>query len=68
MPLHLFLQLSYQSLDTSAALALPGVHAIYTAKDVKGSNALGDIIQDELLFATDEVTAIYQPLGVIVAG
>lgn len=29
---------------------------------------MGDIIQDQLLFATDEVTAIYQPLGVVIAG
>ena len=45
-----------------------GVIAIYTHKDIPGHNVLGDIIQDEELFASEYVTAIYQPLAVVIAG
>jgi xanthine dehydrogenase molybdopterin-binding subunit B len=49
-------------------LALEGVRGVFTAADISGSNQMGDIIKDELLFASKEVTAIYQPIAVVVAG
>ncbi len=39
-------------LDTTAAAAMPGVHGIFTAKDVPGGNDVGPVIKDEELFAT----------------
>ena len=39
-------------LDTTAAAAMPGVHGIFTAKDVPGGNDIGPVIKDEELFAT----------------
>ncbi|XP_071963030.1 xanthine dehydrogenase/oxidase-like [Antedon mediterranea] len=53
--------------DATAALSMRGVHAFIDHRDVPGSNLIGDIIQDEELFATDKVTCIGQYIGAIVA-
>ncbi|BDA48926.1 probable indole-3-acetaldehyde oxidase [Coccomyxa sp. Obi] len=55
-----------KGVDASAALALPGVVAYIGADDVPGVNkaATGDA---ELLFATDKVEWVGQPIGLIVA-
>ncbi|KAK9918869.1 hypothetical protein WJX75_007680 [Coccomyxa subellipsoidea] len=55
-----------KGVDASAALALPGVIAYFCAEDVPGVNkaATGDA---ELLFATDKVEWVGQPIGMIVA-
>ncbi|XP_022094633.1 xanthine dehydrogenase/oxidase-like [Acanthaster planci] len=56
------------SVDTSAALAVDGVHAFVDVGDVPGSNELGATpIQDDLLFAEKEVTCVGQVIGVVVA-
>eukprot|EP00742_Colponemidia_sp_Colp-10_P005067 GILJ01005413.1.p1 GENE.GILJ01005413.1~~GILJ01005413.1.p1 ORF type:complete len:1351 (+),score=226.28 GILJ01005413.1:45-4097(+) len=71
--LHGYLVLSSQahakifSIDTTAALALPGAVGFYGAKDVTGSNRIGAVILDEDLFATETVTCVGQMIGVIVA-
>lgn len=55
-------------IDASAALELPGVVGFFSAKDISGKNEVGPIIKsDEPLFASDVVTAMGQPLGIIVA-
>jgi len=54
-------------IDYSKALALAGVEAIFTAKDITGENQIGGIIPDEPLFATDEVHFMGQPIALIVA-
>ncbi|EFJ45339.1 hypothetical protein VOLCADRAFT_63971 [Volvox carteri f. nagariensis] len=54
-------------LDASAALQVPGVVGFYSAKDVPGSNAIGPVWYDEEVFATSEVTAVGQVIGVVVA-
>jgi len=63
-----------ESIDASKALALKGVVAFYTAKDVPGKNVClsGDqklmmINEDELLFAEKDVLYAGQPVGVMVA-
>jgi CO/xanthine dehydrogenase FAD-binding subunit len=40
------------SVDTAAAMAVPGVVGVYTAADIPGANDLGAVIHDETLFAT----------------
>lgn len=44
------------NIDTSQALAMPGVHAFFCANDLdEGSNEMGPIFHDEKVFYTDEV-------------
>jgi xanthine dehydrogenase/oxidase len=54
-------------IDTSAALAIPGVVAYYGADDVPGDNHIGAVIHDEEFMATKKVVSIGQLIGVIVA-
>lgn len=63
-----------ESIDASKALALKGVVAFFTAKDIPGKNVSlpGDrklmmINEDEILFAEKDVLYAGQPVGVIVA-
>jgi CO/xanthine dehydrogenase Mo-binding subunit len=43
------------SVDTSAAQTLPGVAAVVTAKDIKGQNGYGIVIQDQPALCADKV-------------
>ena len=43
------------SIDTSAAEALPGVAAVVTHRDIRGSNAFGIVIQDQPALCFDKV-------------
>jgi xanthine dehydrogenase large subunit len=54
-------------LDTTAALALPGVHAIVLASDVPGDPVLAAFAGDEPVFASDTVQHIGQVIGLVVA-
>ncbi len=54
-------------LDVAPALACPGVVAVLTAADVPGQNQIGNIIQDEPLFAEDQVHFQGQPLALVLA-
>lgn len=54
------------SLDISAALAVEGIIAVLTAKDVPGENQIGPLIQDEPLLAEGEVHYIGQPAAIVV--
>jgi xanthine dehydrogenase large subunit len=53
--------------DTSAALALPGVRAVILAKDIPGDTMLAAFAGDEPVFATDTVQFIGQVIGLVVA-
>uniref|UniRef100_A0A673N7L9 Xanthine dehydrogenase/oxidase n=1 Tax=Sinocyclocheilus rhinocerous TaxID=307959 RepID=A0A673N7L9_9TELE len=44
-----------KSIDTSDALAVPGVVAFISAKDIPGSNMTGPVVYDETVFADDKV-------------
>ena len=55
------------SVDTAPALAFPGVAGVYTAKDIPGRNDIGAARHDEELLATEIVTCVGQPIGVVVA-
>eukprot|EP01105_Mastigella_eilhardi_P006354 TRINITY_DN17960_c0_g1_i1.p1 TRINITY_DN17960_c0_g1~~TRINITY_DN17960_c0_g1_i1.p1 ORF type:complete len:1327 (-),score=359.53 TRINITY_DN17960_c0_g1_i1:111-4091(-) len=54
-------------IDASAALAIPGVHAVVTAKDVPGCNLLGSLKNDEEVLASKEVVFYAQPVAIAVA-
>jgi xanthine dehydrogenase large subunit len=56
-----------RTLDLGPATDMPGVVAAFTARDIPGQNQIGMIIQDEPLFAEDEVHHVGQPLAFIVA-
>lgn len=43
------------SIDTSAAEALPGVAAVVTHRDIKGSNTFGIVVQDQPALCSDKV-------------
>jgi len=55
------------SVDASPALAVKGVKGYFDHKDVPGSNALGAVIYDEEVFATNTVVTTGQVIGVIAA-
>lgn len=45
----------------------PGVEGFFSAKDVPGGNDMGAVVHDEECFASEEVTCVGQPIGVVVA-
>ncbi|MBU8893534.1 MAG: molybdopterin-dependent oxidoreductase [Bacteroidales bacterium] len=55
------------NLDLSEAELLDGVERIFTHKNIPGRNQIGGIIEDEPLFAENEVHFIGQPVAFIVA-
>ena len=55
------------SIDSSAALAMPGVLAVLTAADVPGENDTGPIIHDEPLIPADTVMFHGQGVAWVVA-
>jgi len=57
------------SIDTSAAMTLPGVERFISAADISGdcSNDCGSFPGDEPIFAVDKVTATGQSIGMILA-
>ncbi len=56
-----------KSIDYSKAEQSEGVIGIITSKNIPGINQIGVIIQDEPLFAENEVHYIGQPIALIVA-
>jgi xanthine dehydrogenase large subunit len=54
-------------IDFSKAEALPGIERIIASKDIPGENQIGGIIEDEPLFAENEVHFQGQPIALIVA-
>ncbi len=55
------------ALDTAKALALDGVQAVITAKDIPGENQIGGIVQDEPLLAETELHFVGMPIAIVVA-
>ena len=55
------------SIDPAQALAMPGVRAVLTARDIPGVNDISPVAHDEELLASDEVHCQGQPVAVVVA-
>ena len=55
------------SVDTSAALAVPGVVGCYTVADVPGHNMFGVVVMDEPFLADGELLYLGQPVAVVAA-
>src|SRR4051812_849775 len=56
-----------KSIDLGGAREMPGIVAIYTAKDVPGHNHFGPVVKDETLLVEDEAIYLAQPV-VLIAG
>jgi aldehyde oxidoreductase len=54
-------------IDRSEALATPGVLAVFTAADVKGTNILKMVGDDQPVLCTDRVRMIGDPVAAVVA-
>ncbi|MGR6318985.1 xanthine dehydrogenase subunit D [Micromonospora soli] len=54
-------------MDLSAALALPGVHAVLTAADVPGAQGYGLDVADQPVLAADEVRYQGEPVAIVAA-
>jgi xanthine dehydrogenase/oxidase len=48
------------AIDDSVAKSSPGFAGLFLASDIPGSNAIGPIVHDEELFATNIVTCVGQ--------
>jgi xanthine dehydrogenase D subunit len=55
------------SIDTSAALAIPGVHAVVAATDVPGAATYGLITADQPVFASEYVRFVGEPVAAVAA-
>ncbi len=53
--------------DATAALAIPGVRAVFFSDDIPGSPMIGPIVHDEELLASDEVHYVGQAVAFVVA-
>ncbi len=54
------------AIDTAPALAMPGIHAVLTAKDIPGENNTGPIVHDEPLLPADVVSHVGQAVAWVV--
>ena len=56
-----------RSIDTTAARALPGVHAVLTHEDVPGSNRYGVAVLDQRVLAQDKVRSFADAVAIVAA-
>ncbi|KQV91181.1 aldehyde oxidase [Massilia sp. Root351] len=56
-----------RALDLDAVRASPGVAAVYTVKDIPGTNDCGPIIHDDPILADGKVEYVGQPIFIVVA-
>ena len=54
-----------RSIDITAALAMPGVHAVVTAEDVPGQMTYGLEVSDQPVFASDRVNYVGEPIAAV---
>jgi len=54
-------------IDTSAALAMPGVHAVLTYKDVAGPNLYGVAVLDQRVLAQGKVRSVGDAVALVAA-
>ncbi len=55
-----------RGIDTAKARAVPGVHGVFTAKDLPGENNVGPVVHDEEILAADEVHFLGQAVALVV--
>lgn len=55
------------SVDTAAAMALPGVLSYMDHNDIPGEKMWGAVIIDQEIFASEKVVSVGQPVGCVVA-
>ncbi len=55
------------SVDTTAALQVPGVHAVLTATDIPGRNDTGPIVRDEVLIPDQQISYFHQAIAWVIA-
>ena len=56
-----------KSLDTSEAEQMPGVIGVMTAKDIKGTNRIKFVFDDQPVLCTDRVRCLGDPIVVVAA-
>jgi xanthine dehydrogenase D subunit len=56
-----------RSIDTRAARALPGVHAVLTHADVPGDRLVGSVVPDQPVLAVDRVRHHGEPVAIVAA-
>lgn len=56
-----------RNIDTSRARALPGVHAVLTAKDIPGVNRYGLAFEDQRVLADHKVRCVLDALALVAA-
>lgn len=56
-----------RGVEVSAALSMPGVVVVLTARDIPGVNQVGGILPDETLLADGEVAFVGEPVAVVAA-
>jgi xanthine dehydrogenase large subunit len=56
-----------KGVDTSAALAMPGVHDVILHSDIPGSPVFATFMHDEIILADGKVEHIGQVVGIVVA-
>lgn len=56
-----------RAIDTAAAVLLPGVHVVLTAKDVPGTNRQGIVHKDQPVLAEDRVRHCGDPVALVLA-
>lgn len=54
-------------IDASAALGLPGVVAVLTARDIPGENSFGKTVADQPILADDLISYYGQPVALVAA-
>ncbi|MDT8377394.1 MAG: xanthine dehydrogenase family protein molybdopterin-binding subunit [Desulfotignum sp.] len=54
-------------IDTTAALSIPDVVQVFTAKDIPGKNLMGIINKDQPLLAEDKVRSLADPVALVAA-
>jgi xanthine dehydrogenase large subunit len=55
------------AIDLDPVRAMPGVVAVYTARDIPGTNDCGPIIHDDPIFADGKVEYVGQPIFIVIA-
>ncbi|MBM3302155.1 MAG: molybdopterin-dependent oxidoreductase, partial [Deltaproteobacteria bacterium] len=56
-----------RSIRTDAAVRMPGVVRVFTAKDIPGTNRIGPLLKDQHVLADEKVRFIGDPIALIAA-